>query len=96
MASFLTVESRAGKPVEFHGNTLVPINQVWQLKLPWPHGGLIWNRPASVVVTDSNQQEIVIPVQDVTRQAVWLFMGLSFASLLLAFFTGRRGQEDEN
>ena len=92
MASFITVESRAGGPVKFHGNTLVPINQVWHLKLPWAHGGLIWNRPVSVVVTDSSQQETVLPVQDVTRQAVWFLFGLSVASLLLAFVVGRRSR----
>ena len=46
MTPFVTVETRTGQPVAFHGNTLVPFTRVWQLKLPGGHGGLIWNRPA--------------------------------------------------
>jgi hypothetical protein len=95
MAPLLTTESRAGQPIEFHGNTLVPINKVWQLKLPWLHGGLIWNRPASVVVRDSNDLETVVPIQDVTRQALWLLFGLSFASGLLTFLVNLRRRKQE-
>ncbi len=90
MTPFVTVETRTGQPVAFHGNTLVPFTRVWQLKLPGGHGGLIWNRPASVLVQAADQQETIIPVQDVTRQALWLLFGMSFASLLIAFLSKRR------
>jgi len=90
MASFLSSESRAGKPIQFQGNTLVPVAKVWQMKLPWAHGGLIWNRPASVVVTGSNGQETIVPVQDVTRQAAWMIFAVCFASLLLALMSARQ------
>lgn len=94
MASLVTVETRAGQPVEFGGNTLVPFVKVWQLKLPGVHGGLIWNRPASVLVQDSDQQETVIPIQDVTRQALWLLFGVSFTSLILALLANLRQRQN--
>ena len=85
MAPLLTVENRAGQSIHFNGNTLVPFTQLWRLKLPWSRDGLIWNRPASVVVRDAQNLETVVLIQDVTRQVSWLLFGLSFASVMLAF-----------
>ena len=87
MAPLLTVENQAGQSIRFKGNTLVPFAQVWQLKPPWTKGGLIWNRPVSVVVRDAQNLETVVTIQDVTRQISWLLFGLSFASVMLAFLT---------
>jgi hypothetical protein len=80
----LTVENRAGRAIPFGNNTLVPFSQVWHLKLPWVRGGLIWNRPVSVVVQEGDQGEQIVPVQDITRQILWLLFGLSLISALLA------------
>jgi len=85
MDPLLTVENRAGQSIHFNGNTLVPFTQHWRLKLPWSKGGLIWNRPVSVVIRDAQNLETVIPIQDVTRQVSWLLFGLSFASVVLTF-----------
>jgi hypothetical protein len=82
MAPILTVENRAGQAIPLGSNTLVPIAQVWHLKLPWVQGGLIWNRPVSIVIQDGDQQEQILPIQDVTRQTIWLLFGLTLLALL--------------
>jgi hypothetical protein len=84
MTPILTVENLAGPAIPYRSNTLVPFTQVWHLKLPWIKGGLIWNRPVSVVVQEADQQERIVPVQDITRQMLWLLFGLSLTSALLA------------
>jgi len=90
MAPFLTVENRAGQATPFRGNTLVPITQVWRLRPPGLNRSIIWNRPVSVVIQEMDDQEQVVPIQDVTRQAIWLLAGLSLASLLLSILANRK------
>jgi hypothetical protein len=42
-------------------------------------GGLIWNRPASVLTVDADGRERLLPVQDITRQTLWVCTTLQFS-----------------
>ena len=96
MGPILTVNNRAGQAIYFGRKTLVPFTQVWHLKLPLAKGGLIWNRPISVVIQEADQPEQIVPVQDVTRQAFWLLFGMSLAGAFLAFLTNHIQRRKQN
>jgi hypothetical protein len=83
MTEFLNVEIRAGQPVQVGKRTITPFAQSFQLTFPGWIGGLIWNRPVSVLVQDEDGQEEVIPIPDVTRQTIWAFAGLSLVFTLV-------------
>ena len=80
--SSLRMETRASPPLQVDDARVYLRAQAVQLRLPFVHGGLIWNRPASVVVRRGGGQEQVLPVPDVTRNAL---IGLLALNLVAAF-----------
>ena len=54
----------------------------WQIRFPGGTGGIIWNRPHSVVVQKMEGEE-VLPVQDVTRQVQLALLGGGLTGTLL-------------
>jgi hypothetical protein len=86
----LTIENRAGTPVQAGERRITPFVQVVSLQIPGLKGGLIWNRPHAVLVQEPDGTETVLPVPDITRllQIFLLAAGL-FAGLL--FWMRRRG-----
>lgn len=85
MTEFLNVEIRAGQPVQVGRRIITPFAQSFQLTFPGWIGGLIWNRPVSVLVQDEDGQEEVIPIPDVTRQTIWAFAGFSLVLMLVSW-----------
>ncbi|HEX7974047.1 MAG TPA: hypothetical protein VF498_06540 [Anaerolineales bacterium] len=83
MPKLLTIETRSGQPLQVGRASLTPFSQSWQFRIPAISGGLIWNRPVSVLVTDANGREQVIRVPDVTRQVQLALIG---ACALAAIF----------
>ena len=95
MAKILTREYHSGTPVHADTFTLVPFNQVVKIQIPGLTGGLIWNRPSTILARTTDGQEFVIPVKDVTRQVqIALFGGAFLASLFyfLAIRMSRRAK----
>jgi hypothetical protein len=54
----------------------------WQIRFPGGMGGIVWNRPHSVVV-QSPEGEDVLPVRDVTRQVQLALLGSGLTGVLL-------------
>jgi hypothetical protein len=62
---------------------LTPINHVIKLELPGYHAGWIWNRPQAVVVRTSDGKEKILPVNDVTRIAIWSLLASGLLGAIL-------------
>jgi hypothetical protein len=88
--SFLRVETLTGQPTKINNTELRVRSQVIELRLPVANGGLIWNRPVAVIVRTSDGQEKILPVPDLTRIAILILAGLSFASMFLLIFFRRK------
>jgi hypothetical protein len=65
-------------------------SQVVQLRLPIANGGLIWNRPVSVVMRRPDGQERILSVPDVTRTAVLALLLLSLVGTFLLMLFRRQ------
>lgn len=74
--AFITYESKVGTPVQAGSVKLTPVSQVFQVNAPVANGGLIWNRPVAVQVENEQGEMQILPIQDVTRQALMLFAGI--------------------
>jgi hypothetical protein len=72
---WITLESRAGEAVQAGARRLTPLSSVVRLQIPGWHGGLVWNRPAAVLVREPDGQETLLPVRDTTRLAQLLILG---------------------
>jgi hypothetical protein len=76
------------------GDTQVYVrSQVLQVRLPFGNGGVIWNRPLSVMMRRQNGQEQILSVPDVTRTAVLTLLVLSLVSTFLLMRFRRTNDE---
>jgi hypothetical protein len=91
MARFLSIETRGGEPISAAGYQITPFAQWVRIQIPGLYGGLIWNRPVSVLAVSPDGQEQVIPVRDATRLAqVGLLGGSVLAAMFFWLFFGKR------
>jgi hypothetical protein len=81
--SLLRIESLTSQPIKVKDTQVRVRSQVVQLRFPFIHGGLIWNRPVAVLVRTADGQDQVLPVPDVTRNAVLMLFMLSLAGTFL-------------
>lgn len=73
-------QTLSGEPVRVADVTIIPQSQALSIRLPF--GGLVWNRPISVVVRRHGRTES-LPIPDPTRAAT-----LAFYSIILALTVG--------
>lgn len=72
---WITLESHVGEAVQAGARRLTPLSSVVRLEIPGWHGGVIWNRPAAILVSEPDGQERLLPVRDKTRVAQLLILG---------------------
>jgi hypothetical protein len=87
---FLAIETLPGKSIQTGSNKITPFSQVVKLMLPGSRGGLIWNRPVSVLVQGDDGSEYVLPVVDATRMAQLTLLGFGLAVGILFWWIKRR------
>jgi hypothetical protein len=75
MQNLIRYETHAGEPISIKGAKLVPFTQVLSIKIPGMLGGFLWERPVSVLVQKADGEEIILPVQDITRIVIWALSG---------------------
>lgn len=87
----LQIETKAGSPVQAGTRRLVPFSQVIRLNLPgMAAGGIIWNRPFSVLVQDEDGKDWNLPISDITRQAQIFLIGLGLFGAFLIWAARHR------
>lgn len=87
---FLTIETLPGESIQVGTNKITPFSQAVKIILPGSRGGLIWNRPVSVLVQGDDGSEQVLPVADVTRIVLLAMLGFGLASGFLFWLIERR------
>jgi hypothetical protein len=92
LKGLIRYETRMGQPYETSGGRITPFSKALIIRLPKAPVGLVWNRPASLLVTREDGQEQVIPVVDITRIVVWSLSGaiLAFALIFRSVTRSRR------
>ena len=91
--SLLRIETLTGQPIRVKDTQVHVRSQVVQLRLPSANGGLIWNRPVSVLIQTQDGQEQILSVPDVTRAAVLTLLVLSLVSTFLLMRFRRKNAE---
>lgn len=74
-----------GKPVAWKHRELIPVSRAlvlssWRLPL-----GLVWNRPAGVIVREKDGSEQWLQVHDFTRRAQVVFLVMAILTMLIAW-----------
>jgi hypothetical protein len=86
LKDLVRIETVTGQPVRAGELSLKPEARVLRLQFPW--GGFVWNRPVAVVVDDGRRIERMAIV-DVTRAAQ---VGLLAIAGIFTLLTWRAGQ----
>ena len=76
------------------GDTIVT-PQAQSVTLRRPYGGLLWNRPAAVLV-EQDDQTTRIPIIDVTRIFVWGFLGLGLFFAMITVLSSIQHRRKKN
>lgn len=61
-------ETHAGAPVKSGDTRLIPFTKALVIQFPGLPGGLVWNRPVSVLAISPDGEEHLLPIEDKTRQ----------------------------
>lgn len=87
----VTWQTQQTAPVECGGATLTL--EARALVIRFRRGGFVWNTPTAAIVERADSVER-IPIVDVTRQAIWVFMALSafFGFLAFVFSASRKSK----
>jgi hypothetical protein len=88
---FIQMEYSAGETITTEaGVRITPFSKILRLRLPGLKGGLIWNRPSSLLV-EADGEEQVMNIPDPTRTAQWmLFFSALLVPLAVWLLIGRR------
>jgi hypothetical protein len=82
-------ENLAAKPIELDDTLIVPVEKSSRIQPPGMWGLLLWRRPVSVIVQHTNGSEEIIPVQDATRRAQLLLIGIGLVGSILIWLLNR-------
>lgn len=72
----LQVKTHPGQTLRIGKTRLIPFAQSFQISLPGFPGGLIWNRPLTILVQYPDGREEVTPIPDVTRRIQFTIYGI--------------------
>lgn len=89
MLSRLQTETRAGDPIKAGKFKIIPFSQSVRLGSPRFNGGVIWNRPVSVLAISPEGEETVIPVPDITRRIQLTIIGSGLLSVFMIWMVSR-------
>ncbi len=76
-------ESRMGAPISAKTFTIFPISRITALLSAGDSGGVIWNKPHSILVQGTDGGETLLRIRDVTRERQILLLGLGLLGVLL-------------
>lgn len=81
--SVIRIETKTSEPIQMGRAQVIVRSRAVHIRLPWPNGGLIWNRPLSVSVYEPDGSGYRLPVRDVTRLIELALMGLTALCMFL-------------
>lgn len=88
----LEQNTQTGDPIQVGDTTITPKGRALRFNLPGFPGGFVWNRPSAVIVKTADGMEQVLPVNDVTRWAVWMFLAAGMVGGLLVWLIFRKNR----
>ncbi len=94
--------TETGNPTSFkseQGTFFRITPQAQALVIRWPNGGLIWNRPTAVLVSQDekpNSAPTRVPIIDVTRIAQGILLGLSIIFTVISIIVPIKSRREQN
>ena len=92
-APIVRISREDGRPIRAGGRTLTPQVQTVRLKIPRLTAGMIWRRPYAVLVKDTNGEETILPVVDVTRTAQMMTLLAGVLAVSIIWYLRRSNNE---
>ena len=88
---YIDTQVHFGRATKVGNLELTPYSRATIVHIPGPTGGLVWNRPAGVLVKNENGDETALPIRDETRIAQVALIGMGLIGAAIAWLVlGRR------
>jgi hypothetical protein len=91
----LVQQTSAGEPVSVGDLKVYPVSRSYRINFPSAHGGIVWNRPRSVIVEDSMGRRQIIPIHDYTRRLQIGILSAGFIMMLVTWLFFRNSNKGE-
>ena len=88
----LVQQTSAGEPVIAGDIKIYPVARSYRLNFPSGHGGIVWNRPRSVIVEDVMGRRQIITIQDYTRRMQIFILAAGLITALLTWLIFRNSK----
>jgi len=79
-------DTYAGRPIQFGNRQIVPFSKRLHIQIPGQWGFVLWERPVSLLVTEEDGNEDIVPVIDFTR---YIILGL-FGPIIILWLIMRK------
>lgn len=94
--SWIRYETRAATPILIGKSRLVLFSRAWVIPLPRLSGGLVWNRPAAVLVVSPEGGEAILPIFDLTRRIQWILLAIGAIGAGMIWLLYRPKRKENN
>ena len=92
----IEVATSPGKVVQIGKTRLIPYAQSYRLTISGFPGGLVWNRPVSILTVHPDGSEEVTPVLDITRRSVIGIWAIGILGVFVFWLSTRKLTNMEN
>ena len=82
-------EKRLESKIKVGSAVITPIKKNLKVTFPGSSGGLVWSRPAAVLVRTRNGVEQEFPIHDITRRAQITVLGFGLLGALLIWMVNK-------
>ena len=89
-SDWVSMETSAGKSIQAGKATITPFATSLRISPPKLPFGMIWNRPASILIQSADGQEEVQQIPDITRQVLWGLLGMTLVMAALMWIFNRK------
>jgi hypothetical protein len=91
LRQYTNTQVQLGKPMRVGEGEITPYSRSTTVLFPGMAGGLVWNRPAGVLVNQSDGSEVTLLIRDATRIAQITLLAIGLLGGLTAWlFLGRK------
>lgn len=93
--SLIQSRNQAFKTYHVDGRKIIPVLKSTRVQPPGMWGVLLWHRPSAILIQNQDGSDELIKIQDPTRRAQWLLLGIGLlGSLLISVFSNAHKRKE--
>ena len=87
---WMRTRDQVGAPIRAGDRVVTPVSRATIVTAPGVPVGLVWNRPAGILVNGDEERETYVRIRDHTREALFALYGVGLLTALLMWRGNKR------